>query len=62
MITCDGWRVVVVDYDGHQLYRVTHLGILVGSLDGTLRWKGRVASIDAVRKIMGDAFARLEEE
>jgi hypothetical protein len=58
MSTADGWTVEVVLIDGRQWYRVKLHGYLYGG--GRGKRHGMVATVDEVKAILGEAFARLQ--
>lgn len=67
LVTPDGWRVEIANYDGTPMFKVTHNGILPpGGVTMKLRDRGKFPVSDAgvaqVKLIMGAAFATLEEE
>lgn len=66
LVTPDGWRVEVVNYDGTPTFKVTHNGILpAAGKTMKLRDRGKFPVTDAgvaqIKLIMGAAFATLEE-
>lgn len=57
--TSDGWRVEAVLLDGAPCYLVTCRGYAMGS--ATPKKAGQARDLAAVRSIMGDSFAHLQE-